>query len=174
MGFFSGNNYSTEQVKKIVRPTLNIAEDIITQFESIKIAFGTMNLKMGLVESEYAQISKLPEALSQIYLYYGVSSRQAREMVALLDEKKISWHAMEAVNKSFTLYATEFRNFEKYICVILLELDYSYSQAIDFHKQAWESAIRKNPDEMEELRVQRKNCMHWDWINSESWVLSGN
>ena len=172
MGFFSSDNYSAEQVKKMVRPTLNIAENIVTQFESIEIVISTIKFEMALVESEYAAINELEEVLSGIYLYYGVSTQQAGEMVALLDNKKISWPAMEAVNKSFTLYATEFVNYEKYICSVLLELGYSHNEAVDYHKQAWENAVRKNPDDMAKLQVLRKNSMHWDWINSESWILS--
>lgn len=172
MGFFSSDNYSAEQVKKMVRPTLNIAENIVTQFENIEIAISKIKFEMVLLQSEYAAINQLEEILSGIYLYYGVSTQQAGEMVALLDNKKISWPSMEAVNKSFTLYATEFVNYEKYICSVLLELGYSHNEAVDYHKRAWENAVRKKPDEMAKLQVLRKNTMHWDWINSKSWVLS--
>jgi len=174
MGFFSSNNYSAEQVKNMIRPTLDIGENIIARFENIEIAIGMMNLNIALVESEYSQINDLQEILSEIYLYYGVSVCQAGEMVALLDNKKISSPAMEAVNKSFTLYATEFINYEKYVCSVLLELGYTNNTAIDYHKRAWENAVRNKPDEMAKLQVLRRNSMPWDWINSESWVLSGN
>jgi hypothetical protein len=168
MGFFSSKNYNAEQVKELVRPTLNIAESVIAKFESIEISIGMANVG-ALVESEYNQINDLREVLSQIYLYYGVSTHQAGEMIALLNDKRISPMAMEAVNNSFILYAKEFTNFERQICEFLKSFGYSHIAAIDFHKQAWENSVGKNPNEMATLLAVRNNRKHWDWINSESW-----
>ncbi len=169
MGLFGNKSVSADEVRNLIRPTLDIADDFFQKFES----FDAMSLpknSFAAIESEQKAINELSNLLTQIYLYYGVSTAQAMEMGALLDGNRISLSAMTAVNQSFTLYAQELFKYEKEISVILKTIGYSHPDAINFHKSAWESASKLNAGAMAVLKSIRTSGMPWQWIDSESWA----
>jgi hypothetical protein len=169
VGLFGSKSLSANEVRNLVQPTLDIAKDIFQKFES----FDAMSLpknSFAIIESEQKAINELSNILTQIYLYYGVSTAQAVEMAELLDNNRISPSAMTALNQSFTLYAKELFKYEEEISSILKTIGYSYTDAIDFHKSSWERASRLNVEAMNVLKSIRTSGMPWQWIDSESWA----
>ena len=166
MGLFGGKSLSAEQVKSLIGPTLDIAQSVFEDFENIDIS----NLPRGsvaMVESELKELNLLNNILSKIYLFYGVSTQQVMEIT---NDIKISSPAKWATDQSFIATAKELMKYEDEICVILKSLDFSFDQAIEFHKHAWQTARNTNPGALDTLKSVRTTGMHWDWINSNSWA----
>ena len=68
MGLFGEKSVSAEQVKQIIRPTLEIAQNVFDEFENIDIS----NLPRGsvaMLESELKELNLLNNILSKIYLF---------------------------------------------------------------------------------------------------------
>lgn len=169
MGLFGEKSVSAEQVKQIIRPTLEIAQSVFDEFENID----TLNLPRGsvaMLESELKELNLLNNVLSKIYLFYGVSTQQ---MIELTNDAKISSASKWATDQSFTVTAKELMKYENEICIILKSLDFSFDQAIEFHKHAWQTASTANPRALDTLKSVRTIGMHWDWINSGSWSKVG-
>ena len=59
MGFFSSDNYSAEQIKQTIRPTLDIAYSAIEAYEKIDKPPRSGIIGMALLESEYAVLNEL-------------------------------------------------------------------------------------------------------------------
>ena len=169
MGLFGEKSVSAEQVKQIIRPTLEIAQNVFDEFENIDIS----NLPRGsvaMLESELKELNLLNNILSKIYLFYGVSTQQVMEIT---NDIKISSPVKWATDQSFIAAAKELMKYEDEICIILKSLDFSFDQAIEFHKHAWQTAKISNPGAMDTLKSVRTNGMHWDWINAGSWSKVG-
>ena len=169
MGLFGEKSLSAEQVKLVIRPTLELAESIVDNFKNIdflKLPRGSV----AMLESEYAELNKLNDILSKLYLFYGISTQQWMDIT---NDNKISSAAKWATDQSFHATAKELMKYESEICTILKSLDFSFNQAIEFHKHAWQTAKNTNPIAMDTLKSVRTNGMHWDWINSDSWAEVG-
>jgi len=169
MGFFSSDNYSAEQIKQTIRPTLDIAYSAIEAYEKIDKPPRSGIIGMALLESEYAVLNELQNILSIIFLYYGVSATQANEIGDLLDKKKISSPTMGAVNKSFIFTLQELQQYETKICIELRLYGLSHTDAIKLLKRAWQEASSKKPTEMASIPSAVKEA-RWDWINANSWA----
>lgn len=169
MGLFGGKSLSAEQVKSLIRPTLDIAQSVFVDFENIEFTSlpkGTV----AMLESELEELNLLNKTLSNIYLFYGVSTQQVMEIT---NDNKISAPSKWATDQSFIATAKELMKYENEISIILKSLDFSSDQAIEFHKHAWQTAKNTNPSAMDTLESVRTNGMHWDWINSNSWAEVG-
>lgn len=163
------SSYSAEQVKLLIKPTLEIAQSVLDEYANIdeyKLPMGSK----AMLELELVELNRLNEVLSKIYLFYGVSTQQ---VIELTKNNQISSASTWALNQSFTAAAKELMKYETEICVLLKSLDFSSDQAIEFHKHAWQSATNSNPSAMDTLKSVRTTGMHWDWINSNSWAKVG-
>ena len=169
MGFFGGKSLSAEQVKSLIRPTLDLAQSVFEDFENIEFA----NLPKGsvaMLETELVELNLLNNVLSNIYLFYGVSTKQFMD---ISKDNRISEPSRWATDQSFIATAKELMKYENEISIILKSLDFSSDQAIEFHKHAWQTAKKTNLGAMETLKSIRTNGMHWDWINPNSWAEVG-
>ena len=169
MGLFGSKSLSANEVRDLIRPTLDIANNMFEKFES----FDAMLLprkSVAVIESEQSAMNELSDFLSQVYLYYGVSTAQAMDLVQLLNENKISPSAMTAVNESFTLYAKELFKYEGEITVMLKTIGLSHTDAISFQKDSWEKALKQDARAMNVYKSIRTKGMPWEWIDSNSWA----
>ena len=138
-------------------------------FENIEFA-SLPKGSVAMLESELIELNLLNKVLSNIYLFYGVSTEQVMDITK---DNRITEPAKWATNQSFMATAKELMKYENEISIILKSLDFSSDQAIEFHKHAWQTAKNTNPIAMDTLKSVRKNGMHWDWINSNSWAEVG-
>lgn len=169
MGIFGSKSLSANEVRDLIRPTLDIANNIFEKFET----FDPMLLprkSVAMIESEQSAMNELSDFLSQIYLYYGVSTSQAMDLVQQLNDNKISSAAMTAVNESFTLFAKELFKYEREITVILKTIGHSHTDAISFQKDCWEKASRQDAKAMGVYKSIRTKGMPWEWIDAKSWA----
>ena len=90
MGLFGNKNYSAEDVKSMIQPSLDVAKEVLNQIEEFDS------------DSE-SWIEELEKMMSNIYLYMGTSYVQSADLTSLLNNKKISPAAMSAADKTFSI-----------------------------------------------------------------------
>jgi hypothetical protein len=172
MGIFKRSDYSPDEIKKLIMPTVEFGRKAIEAFEDIEISPPPSGFV--LLESESKVLNELREVTTKIYLYYGLSTAQVIQIGNYLEEKKISTETMTAVNKSFMYIAEKLKEYEIPIHIALKDYGLTHIEAIKFHEKAWFDAVELRPIEMEKLKSIRKERMHWDWINLDSWARLNN
>ena len=172
MGIFKRNDYSPDEIKKLIMPTVEFGRKAIEAFEDIEISPPPSGF--ALLESESKVLNELREVTTKIYLYSGLSTAQVIQIGNNLEEKKISTETMMAVSKSFLYMAEKLKEYGVLIHIVLKDYGLTHIEAIKFNEKAWLDAFELKPIEMEILKRIRKERMLWDWINLDSWARLNN
>ncbi len=158
MGLFSKKpDHNAQEVRQMMEPFLEMVKQIERTANEID-------------QSSSGWIEKTQEVVSLIYVFTASTTLEAKEMVALVTEGKISPAAHHAVMQTFNLLADQTDERMALITQLLIDSGMSYTLGIDFFKNSWKRAKEISPKAMAELEKGMNGSTKWGWISKTSWL----
>ena len=158
MGLFSKKpSHNSQEVRQMMEPFL----EMVKQIESTA---------SGIDQSSNGWIEKTQEVVSLIYVFTASTTSEAKKLIGLVAEGKISTAAHHAVMQTFNFLADQTDERMALITQALIDSGMSYELGIDFFKNSWKRAKEISPMAMAELEKGMGGSTKWSWINKTSWV----
>ena len=158
MGLFSNKpSQNSQEVRQMMEPFL----EMVKQIESTA---------SGIDQSSNGWIEKTQEVVSLIYVFTASTTSEAKKLIGLVAEGKISTAAHHAAMQTFNFLADQTDERMALITQALIDSGMSYELGIDFFKNSWKRAKEISPMAMAELEKGMGGSTKWSWINKTSWV----
>ena len=158
MGLFSKKpSHNSQEVRQMMEPFL----EMVKQIESTA---------SGIDQSSNGWIEKTQEVVSLIYVFTASTTSEAKKLIGLVAEGKISTTAHHAAMQTFNFLADQTDERMALITQALIDSGMSYELGIDFFKNSWKRAKEISPMAMAELEKGMGGSTKWSWINKTSWV----
>jgi hypothetical protein len=158
VGLFSKKpNHNAQEVRQMMEPFLEMVKNIEYAANEID-------------QSSNGWIEKTQEVVSLIYVFTATTTMEAKRMIALVAEGKISPAANQAAIQTFNLLTDQTDSRMALITQSLIDSGMSYTAGIDFFKNSWTRANDVSPKAMAELEKGMNGSTKWGWISKTSWL----
>ena len=158
MGLFSKKpDHNAQEVRQMMEPFLEMVKQIEHTANEID-------------QASSGWIEKTQEVVSLIYVFTASTTLEAKKMIALVAEGKISPAANQAVMQTFNLLTDQTDERMALITQLLIDSGMSYTLGIDFFKNSWKRAKEISPKAMTELEKGMNGSTKWGWISKTSWL----
>ena len=158
MGLFSKKpSQNAQEVRQMMEPFL----EMVYQIE------GAAN---EIDQSSKGWIQESQEVVSLIHVFNASVTVEAKKLIGLLLEGKISTAAHHAAMQTFNLLSDQTDARLADITQALIDSGVSSKLGIEFFKNSWKRAAEISPIAIAELEKEMGGSTKWGWINEKSWV----
>jgi hypothetical protein len=158
MGLFNKKpSQNAQEVRQMMEPFL----EMVYQIE------GAAN---EIDQSSKEWIKESQEVVSLIHVFNASVTVEAKKLIGLLIEGRISTAAHHAAMQTFNLLSDQTDARLADITQSLIDSGMSSKLGIEFFKNSWKRATEIAPMAMADLEKEMGGSTKWDWINEKSWV----
>jgi hypothetical protein len=158
MGLFSKKpSQNAQEVRQMMEPFLEMVYQIEGKASEIDL-------------SSKGWIKESQEVFALIYVFNASVTVEAKKLIGLLLEGKISTAAHHAAMQTFNLLSDQIDARMADITQSLIDSGMSFKLGIEFFKNSWKRASEVSPIALAELEKEMGGSNKWDWINEKSWV----
>ena len=158
MGLFNKKpTQNAQEVRQMMEPFLEMVYQIEGKANEID-------------QSSKDWIKETEEVISLIYVFNALTTLEAKKLIALLMEGKISTAAHHAAMQTFNLLSDQTDARIADTTQTLIDSGLSYKLGIKFFKNSWNRATEISPIAMAELEREMGGSTKWGWISKTSWV----
>jgi hypothetical protein len=158
MGLFSKKpSHNAQDVRQMMEPFLEMVYQIEGKASEVD-------------QSSKEWVKEIQEVVSLIYVFNASVTIEAKKLIGLLLDGKISTAAHHAAMQTFNLLSDQTDARLGDITQSLIDSGVSSKLGIEFFKNSWKRATEISPIAMAELEKEMGGSTKWGWINETSWV----